>query len=410
MDSLLNSILSEFFDTDDHHLVIGDQKFSDIIKEAPNRPSFIYSKQVIKKKITALRAALPASLNLNFAIKSNPMQELVNFMQQHVDGLDVASGAELLIAINSGMSPDHISFAGPGKSDDELALAIQHQVTINVESENELDRIIKIGQTLGQQARIALRINPDFDCRNSAINMSGGPTQFGIDAEIADQVIHKARNSDVKFLGLHIYTGSQNLNAQAIIEAQHKTFELVKQLAESTQTVFEQINIGGGFGIPYYPNDEALDLQAIGNNLSALIEDYHQHYANTQFITELGRYIVGECGVYIARIVDKKVSRGKTFIITSGGLNHNLRSAADNFRIGQKNNYPASIANKIGRQTEAASVVGPLCTPLDVLAYESELPKAEIGDYFVMFQSGAYGYSSSPLDFLSHPKPLQYLV
>lgn len=410
MDSILNSILSEFFDTLDQHLVIGDQLFSDIIKDAPQRPSFIYSKRVIEKKISTLRAALPASLNINFAIKSNPMQELVSFMQQHVDGLDVASGAELLIAINSGMSPDHISFAGPGKSDDELELAIQHQVIINVESENELDRIIKISHTLNMQARIALRINPDFDCRNSAISMSGGPTQFGIDAEIADQVIHKANNSDVEFLGLHIYTGSQNLNAQAIIEAQQKTFALVKQLTASSETEFKQINIGGGFGIPYYPNDKALDLEAIGNNLASLIEDYHQQYSNTQFITELGRYIVGECGVYIARIVDKKVSRGKTFIITNGGLNHNLRSAADNFRIGQKNNYPVSIANKIGAQTEAACVVGPLCTPLDVLAYESEIPVANVGDYFVMFQSGAYGYSSSPLDFLSHPRPLQYLV
>ena len=410
MDSLLSSILSEFFSIEDNCLVIGEKKFLDIINGNPDRPAFIYSTDIIRKKVALLRRALPDSMRINFAIKSNPMAEVVNFIRQHVDGLDVASGAELLLALNSGMPAEHISFAGPGKTDAELQLAIQKQVRINVESENELDRIISIGQAHNIEPQIALRINPDFELRNSAITMSGGPTQFGIDSEIASQVIDRANRSAVKLLGLHIYTGSQNLNVDAIIETQQKTFALVEQLARASNTQFAQVNIGGGFGIPYYPEDQALNMDVIGANLAQLINAYHKQYPATQFMTELGRYIVGESGVYISRVVDKKISRGKTFIITNGGLNHNLRSAADNFRIGKKNNYPVTIANKIGLSTEPASVVGPLCTPLDVLAYESEIPVAEVGDYFVVFQSGAYGYSSSPLDFLSHPKPQQFLV
>lgn len=410
MDSLLNSILADFFSVEDHALLIGEKRFLDIMHEDPDRPTFIYSKDVIRKKITQLRQALPASMRINFAIKSNPMREVVNFVSQHVDGLDVASGAELQLALDSGMPAQHISFAGPGKTDTELQLAVQQQVRINVESENELDRIIAIARAQALEPQIALRINPDFELRNSAICMSGGPTQFGIDSEIAADVIDKANQSPVKLLGLHIYTGSQNLNVDAIIETQQKTFALIEQLAHASNTQFEQVNIGGGFGIPYYPEDQALDLDLIGANLEQLLASHHQHFPTTQFMTELGRYIVGESGVYISRVVDKKISRGKTFIITNGGLNHNLRSAADNFRIGKKNNYPVTIANKIGLSTEAASVVGPLCTPLDVLAYESEIPVAEVGDYFVVFQSGAYGYSSSPLDFLSHPKPRQFLV
>jgi diaminopimelate decarboxylase len=397
------------FDVEDHCLLIGKQKFTDILSQHKDVPAYIYDSSVIKRKIDSLRNILPESMHIHYAMKANPMPEVVNYVQGLVDGLDVASGLELKVALASGMDPKEISFAGPGKSIDELTLAIKSGITINLESETELHRAAKIGEQLGITPRVALRINPDFELKTSGMKMSGGPKQFGVDAEIANEIIKKIISYNLEFIGLHIFSGSQNLKPEALIEAQTKTFALAADLAEQSGTEFSKLNIGGGFGIPYFPGEKPLPLESIGENLHLLLDQYADRFGNTAIITELGRFIVGESGVYISKVTDKKVSRGSTFLIINGGLHHHL-AASGNFGQVIRKNYPVTVANKIGLETERASAVGPLCTPLDVLAQDMDLPKAEIDDYVAVFNSGAYGYTSSPLNFLSHPHPIEIFI
>ncbi len=398
-----------FYAVEDNCLVIGKQKFTDILSQHLDVPAYIYDSSVIKQKIDSLRKILPESMHIHYAIKANPMPEVVNYVQDLVEGLDVASGLELKVALASGMDAKEISFAGPGKSIDELTLAINSGITINLESETELDRAAKIGEQLGITPRVALRINPDFELKTSGMKMSGGPKQFGVDAEIATDIIKKIIDYNLEFIGLHIFSGSQNLKPEALIEAQTKTFALASDLAEQSGTEFSKLNIGGGLGIPYFPGEKPLPLEPIGENLHSLLDQYTNRFGNTSIITELGRFIVGESGVYISKVIDKKISRGSTFLIINGGLHHHL-AASGNFGQVLRKNYPVTVANKIGLETEKASAVGPLCTPLDVLAQDMELPKAEIGDYVAVFNSGAYGYTSSPLNFLSHPHPIEIFV
>lgn len=400
---------ADLYDVKDHCLQIGGKSIVDIAQNYPNTPIYVYDGNVIKNKIALLRQHLPASMHIHYAIKANPMPAVVKFTHPLVEGLDVASGKELTVALESGMDADEISFAGPGKSISELELAIKSKITINLESNTELDRIATIAEQTGITPNVALRINPDFELKTSGMKMSGGPKQFGVDAEIAAALIKKIIALNINFQGLHIFSGSQNLKPEAIIEAQTKTFALALQLAKQTETEFKRLNIGGGFGIPYFPGEQPLDLASIGANLHALIEQYSDPFADAAIITELGRYIVGEAGVYVSQIIDKKVSRGSTFLIVNGGLHHHL-AASGNFGQVIRKNYPVTIANKVGFPAEKASVVGPLCTPLDVLAQDMDLPCAEIGDFVAVFQSGAYGYTASPLNFLSHPHPVEVFV
>ncbi len=399
----------EYFGEQDNCLVIDGKKFTELLEAQPDVPAYIYSRSAIKQKIDTLRQYLPSSMHLHYAIKANPMPDVVQFVQGIVEGLDVASGNELQVALDSGMDPREISFAGPGKGINELTLAVQSGITINLESETELKRVVTISEELGVTANVALRINPDFELKTSGMKMSGGPKQFGVDAEIAPDIIAKIKAYQLNFKGLHIFSGSQNLKQEAIIEAQTKTFALASELADTTNSEFSKLNIGGGFGIPYFPGEKPLVLDNIGENLHTLIRQYSGQFGDTDIITELGRYIVGQAGVYISKIIDKKISRGSTFLIVNGGLHHHL-AASGNFGQVIRKNFPVTIANKIGLDTEKASVVGPLCTPLDVLGQDMELPKADIDDYVVVFNSGAYGYTSSPLNFLSHPHPIEIFV
>ncbi len=398
-----------FFNVENHHLVIGNQKFTDILSQHEDVPAYIYDRSVIAKKIDSLRDVLPASMHIHYAMKANPMPEVVNFVQGRVDGLDVASGLELKVALASGMDAKEISFAGPGKSIDELTYAIKSGITINLESDTELGRVVSIGEQLGITPCVALRINPDFELKTSGMKMSGGPKQFGVDAEISIDIIKKIIYHGLEFKGLHIFSGSQNLKPESLIEAQTKTFALAADLTRQANTQFSKLNIGGGFGIPYFPGEKPLSLEPIGENLQNLFDQYSDQFGETTIVTELGRYLVGECGVYISKVIDKKISRGSIFLVLNGGLHHHL-AASGNFGQVIRKNYPVTVANKIGLETEKASAVGPLCTPLDVLAQDMELPKAEIGDYVAVFNSGAYGYTSSPLNFLSHPHPIEIFI
>ena len=398
------------FEVRDGQLHIGGQPLTRIAERVGRTPFYAYDRGLLRRRVAELRAALPRQVKLHYAMKANPMPAVVGLMAGLVDGIDVASAGELAVALDAGADPAEVSFAGPGKRDIELRQAVAAGVLVNVESARELPVLAQAAQDLGLPARVAVRVNPDFELKGSGMRMGGGPKQFGIDAEALVPVLQQISRLGLDFEGFHLFAGSQNLRAESICEAQLKSYELALRLAEAAPAPVRFLNLGGGFGIPYFPGEQRLDLAPIGANLAALCERAACELPQAALVIELGRYFVGEAGVYVTRVVDRKVSRGQVYLVTDGGLNHHL-SASGNFGQVVRKNYPVTVGNKAGSaQREVASVVGPLCTPLDLLADRMDLPLAEIGDLVVVFQSGAYGMSASPQAFLGHPNCFEVLV
>jgi diaminopimelate decarboxylase len=242
------------------------------------------------------------------------------------------------------------------------------------------------------------------------MKMGGGPKQFGVDAERVPAMLARIGQLGFDFQGFHIFSGSQNLRADAITEAQEKTIELALKLAEHAPSPVRLLNIGGGFGIPYFPGERPLDIAAVGANLARVLDGMKRRLPQARVVIELGRYLVGEAGIYVCRVIDRKISRGQVFLITDGGLHQHL-AASGNFGQVIRKNYPVVVGNRVvGGKREVVSVVGPLCTPLDLLADGMEMAEAEVGDLVAVFQSGAYGLTASPTAFLSHPAPAEVLV
>ena len=398
------------FAVKDGELVVGGERLSVLAARVGQTPFYAYDRGLLVARVAGLRKALPPEIKLHYAMKANPMPAVVGFMAKLVDGIDVASAGELKVALDAGANPLEISFAGPGKRDAELRQAVASRVLINIESFREISALADISADLGLAARVAVRVNPDFELKGSGMKMGGGPKQFGVDVEQMPELLAQIGRSGLAFEGFHLFAGSQNLRADSICEAQQKSYDLAVRLAEQAPLPVKFLNLGGGFGIPYFPGEKRLDLESIGENLGRLAQRAEADLPHVSFVIELGRYLVGEAGVYVARIIDRKVSRGQVFLVADGGLHHHL-SASGNFGQVIRKNYPVTIGNRIdSADREVASVVGPLCTPLDLLADRMDLPSAREGDLAVVFQSGAYGASASPQSFLGHPACLEVLV
>jgi diaminopimelate decarboxylase len=394
----------------DGSLIVGGMPLARLAARVGRTPFFAYDRRLIAERVALLRRHLPAEIKLHYAIKANPMPAVVDHMARLVDGLDVASGGEIKIALDSGVDPREVSFAGPGKSDGELAMAVAAGILINVESRREIDVLARVSQALGASARVALRVNPAFELKQSGMKMAGGSKQFGIDAEQIPEIVRSLPATGLAFEGFHIFSGSQNLQSGALCDSQTKSLELAAELAQFAPAPVRVVNIGGGFGIPYFPGEQPLDLEPIGKHLRSIARRAETLLPGATLIIELGRYLVGEAGLYVCRVLDRKISRGGTFLVTDGGLHHHL-AASGNFGQVIRKNYPVAIGNRIGDdEREIATVVGPLCTPLDLLADRMELARAEPGDLVVVFQSGAYGATASPQAFLGHPAVVEVLV
>ncbi len=398
------------FDVVDSQLIIGGVPLGQLAARVGQTPFYAYDRGLLRSRVAQLRAALPNNVKLHFAMKANPMPAVVGLMASLVDGIDVASAGELKIALDAGADPHEISFAGPGKREAELRQAVAAGVLLNIESFREVDLLAEISREFGLPARVAVRVNPDFELKGSGMKMGGGPKQFGVDAELVPDLLRRIGEKGLAFEGFHLFAGSQNLKAESICEAQQKSYELALKLSHNAPSPVRFLNLGGGFGIPYFPGERQLDLAPIGDNLGQLAERAKQDFPEASLVIELGRYLVGEAGIYVAKILDRKVSRGQVFLVVDGGLNHHL-SASGNFGQVIRKNYPVAIGNKIGSTTqENATVVGPLCTPLDTLADKMMLAVATPGDFVVVFQSGAYGASASPQRFLGHPDVTEILI
>lgn len=384
----------------DGELIIGGRKASDLVAEAGRTPLFVYSADRIAARVADLRKALPDAVALNYAVKANPFGPVLHAMAGLVDGFDIASAGELAMVTEAGIDPARISFAGPGKRDAELEAAIAAGVTLNLESEGEATRALEIAARIGLTPQLAVRVNPDFDLKGSGMKMGGGAKPFGVDAERVPALVRKLIAAGADWRGFHIFAGSQALDAAAIAETQAQTIALAARLSAEAGASPPKVNLGGGFGIPYFPGDAPLDLGAVGQALARQLARLPGELAGTRFCLELGRYLVGESGVYLTRVVDRKVSHGEVYLITDGGLHHQL-AASGNFGTVVRRNYPVAIATRFGQPaTEEANVVGCLCTPLDRLADKGGFPRADVGDLVAVFCAGAYGASASPAMFL----------
>ena len=391
-------------------LAVGGKPVTTWVEQAGDTPLFLYEAERVRARVADLRAAMPGRLALHYAVKANPFTPLLSLMDGLVDGFDIASGGELEIVRGAGIDLSRVSFAGPGKRDRELEAAIRTGVTLNLESEAEARRAIAIGDKLSLTPRLALRVNPDFDLKGSGMKMGGGAKPFGVDAERVPELVRHIVASGAEWRGFHIFAGSQALDAEAIAETQGQALDLAARLALQSGAPLPHCNLGGGLGIPYFPGDKPVHLTLVGERLAARLEKLPDVLQETAFCIELGRYLVGESGVYLARVIDRKESHGEVFLITDGGLHHQL-AASGNFGTVVRRNYPSAIATRFDAPVaEEASIVGCLCTPLDKLADKGGFPRAEEGDLIAVFCAGAYGASASPANFLGQGPAVEMLV
>ena len=410
----VRGIVGAYFGARDGHLLVGGVPVGDIADRF-GTPLYIYASDVIDAKLGRLRQALPAEFDVHYSVKANPSQVVLRHVLLRGCGLEVASSGELHQALVAGCDPARILFAGPGKTDSELRFALEKRIgEIHVESLDEIVRLASAARQLGTRGRVAVRVNPGREVEGGALRMGGRPSPFGIDEELLDSAVERIeREEGLEFGGLHFYLGSQILDHQVLIRQYGGCLETVLQLAQRMGRPIPTVDFGGGFGIPYFQHEQELDVELLGRELRTLIATARGRagaLAETRFLVEPGRYLVGEAGIYVARVNTVKRSRGRDFVVVDGGMNHHLAASGN---LGQviRRNLPVALIDKLDSpQGEKADVVGPLCTPLDTLARDLPLPRPEPGDLVGIFQSGAYARSASPLGFLSHPAPPEVWV
>jgi diaminopimelate decarboxylase len=398
------------FPVQEGSLRVGGQTLDALAERAGGTPFYVYDRSKITETVQRLRSHFPSVVKLHYALKANPMPAVVAHLGQCVDGADVASGGELRVAQAAGFPSTETSFAGPGKRMEELLDAVKAGILVNVESVRQVDLLTQVAETLGQTPRVAVRVNPDFSLKHSGVKMGGGSQPFGVDVEQVPALLADIGQRGLHFEGFHVFSGSQNLQSAAIVESQNLTLDVVLRLSDAVPGPVRVINMGGGFGIPYFPLDRSLDLGPIGENLHRWMDPLGVAFPQARVVVELGRYLVGESGLYVCRVIDRKVSRGKTFLVVDGGMHHHL-AASGHFGQVLRKNFPVAIGNRMGVPgIETVSIVGPLCTPMDLMADTVVLPESVVGDYVVIYQSGAYGLTASPQGFLSHPLPGELVV
>jgi len=377
-------------------------------------PQFVYDCATIRAKYDMLRASLPAEFSICYSMKANPAQAIVKLLLEKGARIEIASAGEFCQALTAGCPAERIIFAGPGKTEAELELVLTHGVgEIHVESEREAGRISAIATARGVTARIALRVNPAGDAEGGAMRMGGRPSPFGVDEERVPAALAFIRGlPGLEFRGLHLFAGTQILSASTLLAQYRAGMRIARELAAAIGGPLATIDFGCGLGIPYFPQDTPLDMDEVRSGIAALMDEVRPDplFCGTRLYVEPGRFLVGEAGIYLTRINDIKVSRGKKYLIVDGGMNHHL-AASGNLGQAIKRNFPVVILNRLHAPAEeVVDIVGPLCTPLDILARGISVPVAEVGDLVGVLQSGAYARSASPLGFLSHATPPEVWV
>lgn len=402
------ALIARYFNSSGSELYIGGLPVS-ALAERHGTPLYVYDRHVLDRKWTILRETFPPKFAIYYSIKANPNRSILQYFVNKGCGLEIASGGEFHQALSAGCPPDKIIFAGPGKTEAELEVVLGKGVgEIHVESLVEAERIDTISRRLGVMCHVALRVNPSGEVQGGAMRMGGKPAPFGIDEEELDGMLDRLLSkASIEICGVHLFVGTQILDHAILISQYRKGVEIARRVAARLGRPLKTVDLGGGLGIPYFCEERELDMEKLHKELTVLMAYLKDDpmFAGTRFVTEPGRFLVGEAGVYVVRIIDIKVSRGKKFLVVDGGMNHHL-AASGNLGQTLKRNFPSVILNKVHTSpSETVDVVGPLCTPLDILQRSVILPKAEVGDLIGIFQSGAYARTASPLGFLSHPSP-----
>lgn len=413
MADLADTLVAKYYRQANGVLRVGRHSVLDLAS-AYGTPFFLYDRAVLEEKYGALRTALPKRFSIYYSIKANPHAAILKHFLQLGCGLELASLGEYCRAREAGCLASRMVFAGPGKLEKELEHVLSEGIAeIHIESLTEARRISAISKKLGRCARVAIRINPTGEVEGGAMRMGGRPSPFGFDEETLDEVVEQVRALPaVEICGVHLYIGTQINEAATLLGQYQHGMVLARKVAALLNRPLHTLDFGGGFGVPYFAHEHELDLEALHAGLERLCEeaDSDEFLKETQFIVEPGRFLTAEAGIFVTRVNDIKVSRGKEFVIVDGGMNHHLAASGN---LGQtiKRNYPIALLNKLGAPPEQqVEIVGPLCTPLDTLARGILLPRPEIGDLVGIFQSGAYGKTASPAGFLSHPPPKEIFL
>ncbi|MDB5321395.1 MAG: Orn/DAP/Arg decarboxylase 2 [Phycisphaerales bacterium] len=382
-------------------------------------PCFVYDLDQIRDRARDLRNAFGGRFEISYAVKCNPNPTLLRRMRGVVDLLDISSGGELARALAQGWPPEVISFTGPAKRDGELKSAALARVGLLVlESIQEAQRLNVLAPEAGVRQAVLIRIAPAKVPAGFGSRMAGRPSQFGIDEEEIDSAIGAIRDlKNLDLCGFHLYAGTQCLDAQAIAQNFVQTAALFQRVCETHDLRPEKLIFGSGLGIPYYDQDIALDLAPIGAATTSVLDEMRRHsrFAQTRFVLETGRYLVGEAGVYLTRIVSAKQSRGAQIRICDGGMNHHLGACGHLGSVIRRNyrmfKVEASQTDPTAARGECEyDLYGPLCTSIDVLAQRARFASLEIGDVVAVRCSGAYGPTASPIHFISHDPPREILV
>src|SRR6478672_5578160 len=391
-------------------LAIGGSPAEELVDEAGGTPLFVYDNNIVGTQIARLRAAMPDGLAIYYSVSANPYVQLLNFLGRYVEGFRVVSRGELEHLKRAQLAGIPMTFAGPGKREDELEAGIEAGATISVESEGEAGRAIHAAERVGIQPKIAVRVNPPFAIEGGHITMGAKPSPFGVDSELAPALVQGLLEAGVDWRGLHMFTGAQCLNAAALSEAHKGIVTCAGEIAREIDLPLPELNLGGGFDVPCYGGEEPLDIFRMAESLHATLCDGPELLATTRISLELGRWLVGESGVYLARVLDRTESCGHTFLTTDGG-GHHLIGATGSLGERGLNNFPIAVANRFDSPAEeVVTVTGCLCTPNDVLGDDVELPRADVGDLIAVFCAGAYGLSASPQAWESRPLAREMLV
>lgn len=379
-------------------------------------PFYAYDENVLRTTYEKLRRGLHPAADVYLSLKTNNNAAIASLYNDWGSGVEVASTGELRLGMAAGFPPERIIYSGPGKTDADLAVAAQAGIRcIMVESIAEMRKLADLARKLDRSIPIAVRVNPDAASSGaSLIRMGGVPRQFGIDESELGAFFATLRECEgLGFQGIHVYMGTQVLQEESIVQSFRLTIALAEKISENYGFPCRLIDLGGGFGVPYFAHEKPLNLSALLQETNELIAGVLRRWPDTRFIVESGRYLLAEAGLYAARVLYKKKSKGETFLVVDGGMHHHAGAAFRGRAI--RNNFPVRLVSRREDlqgvpEEETVHVVGPLCTPEDCLARSVELPFAEPGDIICWLKSGAYGFAFSPLQFLGHSTPLELLL
>jgi diaminopimelate decarboxylase len=399
------------FSANEHgDLLIGGLPAEGLVSESGGTPLFVYDNNIVGGQIAALRAAMPDGLAIYYSVTANPYEELLNFIGRYVEGFRVVSKGELDHLRRAGLAGISMTFAGPGKRDEELEAGIAAGATISVESEGEAVRAIRAGERVGIRPKIAVRVNPPFSMEGGKITLGPRASPFGVDSDRVPALVEGLVEAGVDWRGLHIFAAAQCLDDAALIEAHKAIINCAGEIAGKLDMPLPELNLGGGFDVPCFAGEQPIDVYRMAKALHDTVCAGPELLATTRLSLELGRWLVAESGVYLSRVLDRTESCGETFLTTDGGGHHLLGATGCLLERG-RGNFPIAVANRFGAPAEEqVTVTGCLATPNDVFADEVMLPRAEPGDLIAIFCAGAYGLTASPQSWESRPPAREMMV